>query len=86
MFSLKVIDGNGRTIAVGRDEEEVNLMVAREYQEGDRILLETSEKNIHVWFQVDDAMGKSLVYLAGDAHYQIPFGEKRINLSPKTFS
>lgn len=49
MFSLKVIDGNGRTIAVGRDEEEVNLMVAREYQEGDRILLETSEKNIHVW-------------------------------------
>lgn len=57
MFSLKVIDGNGRTIAVGRDEEEVNLMVAREYQEGDRILLETSEKNIHVWFQVDDAMG-----------------------------
>ena len=26
-------------------------MVAREYQEGDRILLETSEKNIHVWFQ-----------------------------------
>ena len=86
MFSLKVIDGNGRTIAVGRDEEEVNLMVAREYQEGDRILLETSEKNIHVWFQVDDAMGKSLVYLTGDAHYQIPFGEKRINLSPKTFS
>lgn len=86
MFSLKVIDGNGRTIAVGRDEEEVNLMVAREYQEGDSIHLETSEKNIYVWFQVDDAMGKSLVYLTGDAHYQIPFGEKRINLSPKTFS
>ena len=40
MFSLKVIDKNERTVAWARGEEEVNLMVARTYEEGDRILLE----------------------------------------------
>ena len=43
MFSLKVIDGNGRTIAVGRDEEEVNLMVARE---------NATERTAKIWFFV----------------------------------
>lgn len=86
MFSLKVIDKNERTVAFARDEQEVNLMVARTYEEGDRILLETSETGIYAWVQFDDAMGKSLVYLTGNAHYKIPFGENKINLSPKTFS
>ena len=34
---------------------------------------------------MDDGKGKSLVYLTGNVDYEIPFGEKRINLSPKVF-
>ena len=61
MFSLKVINKNERTVAWARGEEEVNLMVAREYEEGDRILLEVSGEKEYAWVQLDDAFGKSLV-------------------------
>ena len=85
-FCLKVYDGEGKMIAVRHGEDEVSLMCSREYQKGDRLGLEIPKKNIWVWLQWDDALGKSLVYLTGNAEYQIPFGEKRINLSPKAFS
>ena len=86
MLSLKVINKNERTVAWARGEEEVNLMVAREYEEGDRILLEISGEKEYVWVQLDDAFGKNLVYLTGNFNYNIPFGERRINISPKVFS
>lgn len=84
MLALKVIDRNGKTAAVSRGEKEVNLVVSREYQEGDSILLEPDEPGF-LWLQVDDALGKSLVYATGLAYYKIPFGEQRTNISPKAF-
>lgn len=83
---LKIIDADRRTVAVGKGENEVNLVFSQEYKEGDMILFEMSETGRYVWLQFDDALGKSLVYLTGMAFYQVPFGEKRINLSPKAFS
>lgn len=82
---LKVLDGNWKTVATNHGEDQVNLVCSREYQEGDRIILETSETNIHLWVQLDDALGRSLVYISDNVIYEIPFGEKRINLSPKVF-
>lgn len=86
VFSLKVMDANGNTKFVDSGEDMAGLVVTSEYQEGDCIILESSEQNIHVWLQVDDALGASLVYITGNFCYRIPFGEKRINLSPKVFS
>lgn len=86
VFSLKVIDGKGNTKFVDSGENLASLVVTTEYQEGDYIALESSEKNIHVWLQLDDALGSVLTYITGNITYQIPFGEKRINLSPKVFS
>ncbi|MDC7288427.1 carbohydrate-binding protein [Blautia schinkii] len=83
---LKVFDENEKTVEVSHGEDEVSLMCTREYREGDGFSIETSEKNVYVWLQWDDALGKSLVYLTGNVTYRIPFGEKRINLSPKAFS
>lgn len=84
---LKVLDGNGKMIAVNRGENEVSLMSSREYKEGDFFSLELSEKNAYVWLQWDDALGKSLVYITGNiVEYRIPFGDRRINISPKVFS
>ena len=83
---LKILDKDDKTVAVNRGDGEVNLVVSRAYEEGDRIILETSEKKLYVWLQLDDALGKSLVYITGNVEYRIPFGEKRINLSPKVFS
>lgn len=83
---MKVLDKNGNTKAVERGTGEVNLAYSHAYEEGDKIVLEISGQKAFVWLQVDDALGKSLVYLTGNTCYTIPFGEKRINLSPKAFS
>lgn len=86
MLCLKIIDKNQITVAVARGEHEVNLAVNREYEEGDRIILEVSAKPCYIWLQTDDALGKSLVYIKEDLQYTVPFGELRINLSPKAFA
>lgn len=85
-FSLKVLDKNDNTVCVSSGEDFVDLVCAHTYEEGDRIVLETSEKNIHVNWQVDDALGKAFVYITDNVSYFIPFGEKRISYSPKVFS
>lgn len=86
MFSLKVLDAAGKTVAVVRGEEEINLVLTREYREGDVIYLQTSETPVFIWLQLDETMGKSLVYLNGELQYPVPFAEERLNLSPKAFS
>ena len=86
MIYLKIIDKNQVTVAADRGEHEVNLAVSREYEEGDRICVELSQKPCHIWLQVDDGLGKSLVYAKDDIQYIVPFGSQRTNLPPKAFS
>lgn len=85
VFSLKVLNREGNTICVSSGEDFVDLVCSHTYEEGDRIVLETSEKNIHVKWQVDDALGAAFVYITDHVSYEIPFGEKRISYSPKVF-
>lgn len=86
ILALKVLDRNGNTRFVSAGEDQVSLVCTAEYQEGDRVVLETSEKNLHVWLQVDDALGSALCYVTDNVSYDIPFGEKRICYSPKAFA
>lgn len=83
---LKILNRNMETLAVSRGVDETNLVFAGEYQEGDIIILEVPEGSHYVWLQLDDALGKSMVFLTGNITYRIPFGDRRINLSPKAFS
>ncbi len=88
-LSLKIINKTGAILAECDGNREVNLFYNGVYQEGNRIVLsvEAGEENgQYVWLQLDDALGKSLVYLTGDVEYKLPFGEKRTNLSPKVFA
>ena len=82
---IKILDRDGKVLAAGRDESEVFLVYGFSYREGDRIVVEAEEYPGYYWLQLDDARGSSLVYLTGEMRYEIPFGEKRSNLSPKTF-
>lgn len=82
---LKIIDKEGNTKAVNRGNDEVHLMYSQQYEAGDKIILESSKKNAHIWIQFDDALGKSLVYLTENITYDIPGQENRIHLSPKAF-
>ncbi len=86
VLTLKVLNQEGKTICADSREGACSLVCEAQYQEGDVIVLESSEKNIHVWMQVDDAMGPAFCYITGNVSYRIPFGEKRISYSPKVFS
>ncbi len=86
VLTLKVLNQEGKTICADSGEGACSLVCEAQYQEGDVIVLESSEKNIHVWMQVDDAMGPAFCYITGNVSYRIPFGEKRISYSPKVFS
>lgn len=82
---LKILDADMKTKAVSRGIKEVTLVYSQEYKEGDRIILEISKEPSFLWLQLDDALGKVLVYITGNITYFLPFGEKRVNLSPKAF-
>jgi len=84
-LTLKVVNKNDEVICEHTGENFVDLVCRHEYEEGDSILLEVSEKNVHLNVQFDDALGKSFVYITDNMRYVIPFAEKRFNRSPKVF-
>ena len=86
-LTLKIRDQRGHLRAANTGEDFVQLSLLTEYWEGDAIILESSEKDVWVWLQVDDALGASLCLMRTNrVVYQIPFGEKRLSYSPKIFS
>lgn len=88
MAKLKwsIIHEDGTVAAQNEGENHVSLTYGCAYQEGDRIVLSTDAPNRFYVIQVDDAMGKSFVYLTTSSFvYAVPFGEKRICYSPKVF-
>ncbi len=86
-LTLKVIRADGSTACVSRGYDQACMVFSDEYREGDMIVLETSQKNIHLIFQVDDALGASQVYITEkNINFMVPFGEKRICYSPKVFT
>lgn len=85
-LTIKVVDDTGNVICQRSGENFVDICCNREYVPGDKIILESSEKNVYLHWQPDDALGSALVYLTDDEVYDIPFGEKRVCHSPKIFS
>ncbi len=86
VFTIKVVDGQGNVKASDTAEGIASLVATGEYQPGDHILVESSKKNVHVWLQLDDALGAEFVYLADNISYRVPFAEKRTNITPKAFT
>ncbi|WP_160680900.1 carbohydrate-binding protein [Clostridium sp. C8-1-8] len=85
-LSMEVLDVDQKVIAQVDGEDEVNLVLRHKYQQGDQLVLKCSEKDVFIWLQFDDAMGKSMVLLKDqELRYTIPFGDQRVNLSPKAF-
>ncbi|MCM1183423.1 MAG: carbohydrate-binding protein [Roseburia sp.] len=85
ILTLKVLDKDGNILCESSGDDYVGLVHTAEYQEGDCIVLESSEKNIHIFLQVEDALGAAFCYITGNVSYAVPFGEKRICYSPKAF-
>lgn len=86
VITIKIQNKDGMTLSVARGEDEAVLVYTREYEEGDEIIFEISPKNTFYELMADDALGAAAVYVTGDVHYKIPFGERKISYSSKTFS
>ncbi|MCC8046563.1 MAG: carbohydrate-binding protein [Clostridiales bacterium] len=83
---VKIQDKAGMTKAVARGCDEVSLVYSDAYHEGDHIVVELEEKCSLYLVRLDDAGEGAILYMTDDLHYEVPFGEKRINRSPKLFS
>lgn len=86
-LSLKIVRADDTTVCEASGTGEVHMVFEGEYQEGDKIVLESAEKNLHLMVQVDDALGSALVYITENKIvYEIPFHEQKVCYSPKVFS
>ena len=85
-ISLKILNQAGEVLAEKTGADELGLVYKGEYQEGDHIVLDVEEVNTFYYVQLDDAKGKSCVYLTGAVDFKIPFGDRRINISDKVFT
>ena len=86
MFTIKWIGPDGSLKAQDSGEEEARLVVKGEDEPGDRLVVESTQEAVYAWLQIEDVLGKSLVYLKGSYEYRIPFEEKRICYSPRAFT
>lgn len=86
-FSISIKNRHGIVVSKKSEKDECRLVYSDAYLHGDAILFESSESDIYVVVSVDDAMESSFVFMKGKSFmYEIPFDEKKLSYSPKSFS
>ncbi len=86
MVSIQIKDNKGQVKFQARGQQECWIHANAEYEEGDRICLGYPGEPCFLWFQADDAMPETLLYVKGAYELPVPFGEDRKGYSPKSFS
>lgn len=82
---IEILDQSG-AVKASAGGAEVRLVYRGVYEPGDVIRVTPGEVPASYLLQLDESGGLSVVYLTGVMEYEIPFGEKRTNLSPHTFA
>ena len=86
-LTLKIKDAAGNILAESTGMDSAALVYNKAYTEGDVITLTSSEKNQYLCIRLDDAISLAFVYFTeGEYALPVPFGEKKIAYSPKSFS
>lgn len=86
-FTIQVINSEGNVLMEKTNENRLVAVYKEAYNEGDKIVLKCSEKNVFALIQLDDAMNEEFVYFtSGEMAFDIPFGEKKYPYSPKSFT
>src|SRR5690348_6060216 len=84
-LTLKVVNANGDLLASAAGQDEVILVYRKPYQDGDAILIESSEHG-HVVLCLDEAVAPATAYMREPSHrFAVPSGERRRAYSPKAF-
>ena len=86
-LGFKVISANGEVLQEKTATDEIFLVYKDEYQEGDMIQFTTDKVNAFYIIEIDDALGEAFTYITKpQVDFLIPFNEKKVAYSPKTFS
>lgn len=85
LLSISITGANGAVKAAAQAQDDVTLVYAAPYEEGDAIHL-ASDVPGYVTAMLEDSIAPSFGYLAGDYRLNIPFGENRVSYSPKSFA
>lgn len=85
-LSISIISADGAVKCCDCAQDLASLVFRGEYDRGDCVVVRSSEDNSHILLQLDEVLGASRVFLTGEFRYEIPFEEKRYNLSPKAFT
>ncbi|WP_155987722.1 carbohydrate-binding protein [Gorillibacterium massiliense] len=85
-LTLEIQNADGAVLSANTDEDQVYLVHKNEYEPGDSIVLKSSADHVHLVIQLEDAMNPAQVYLLEKEYrFVIPFGDKRVSYSPKSF-
>lgn len=84
LLTISIIDSSGAIKATASAEEDVTLVYTAPYAEGDTILM-LSDAPCFVVAQAEDSIAQTFGYLTGQYCLSVPFGEKRVSYSPKSF-
>lgn len=85
-LTLKIVSSTGAILAQASCDDEVFLVYRSSYEEGDRIVIETSEPG-HIHLALDTAMPAALVYLDGTEFIlPVPENGRRKSYPPHAFS
>ena len=80
-------NASGDLIKEDSNKNHASLVYKSFYNEGDTITFETSKTHAHYVIQLDDAMSPAFVYMTSNSYtFNIPFGDKKVAYSPKSFS
>lgn len=85
VITITILNEGREILTQESGEGQAILVYGEDYREGDRIRVETEKTEAFYWLQMDQALGRSMVYVTGAVEYEIPFGEKKWNLSSAAF-
>jgi hypothetical protein len=86
-LTLEIQNAAGAVVEGRTDSDQVILTYSRAYEPGDSIVLRSSQVNQYLVIQLEDSINPAFVFLTGEEYrLDIPFGEKRVSYSPKSFT
>ena len=68
---IMVLNKENEIISRETGSDQAVLVYEEAYREGDKIRVEAEKLNTFYWLQMDNAIGRSLVYLTGAVEYEI---------------
>jgi len=85
-IKITLFNKSGSILGESRMSPRTSLVYEPEYQEGDYIVIETDTSPCFCVIQPEDSMPGTLVFIPGKLmKFLIPFGEKRMMYSPRSF-